>query len=262
MGPEHPIEDLADDRFLAPVVGHPVLPCGVRRDALTRAWRRRSARGRRGARSANRAACGGGPPPGCRARRRARCARGSIATSRRCSCQPGSRRRSRNPTASSAGHVRRLGAGIGDGHVDVDDRLGRQTGDAGRARRARRRGRGHRGRRGCARPAGRTGPATPGPDSTISIGRARRVGADPLDAVGIAVDVAGDLLGGRHRRASVGRRAARKMGNRWRRMWVVAPDAVLTRSSYVRTCQHTRAKELRHGAVHGRARHRGRRQRR
>ena len=51
----------------------------------------------------------------------------------RCSCQRGSRTRRTKPAPLERRHVRRLVAGVGDGQVDVDDRLGGEIRDARRA---------------------------------------------------------------------------------------------------------------------------------
>src|SRR5215207_6450095 len=102
------------------------------------------------------------------------------------------------PGRFEVGHLRRLVAWIGDGHVDVDYRL---RGEAGRARRSDVLDSERPVAQGTADPRRQHlelgGPGWVGLNDLD--GPWRRVGADPLDAFGIDVEVASDLLGGPHR---------------------------------------------------------------
>jgi hypothetical protein len=112
VGPEHPVVDLADDRFLVAVVVHPGAATGTGVDlaggcalglgvplAVVPVLQSRNIRCR--------TTSGQSGPKTCR------CVRGLSCRSNRCSCHHGSRTVWTNPTASSAGTYAVSSAGSG-----------------------------------------------------------------------------------------------------------------------------------------------------
>ena len=128
--------------------------------------------------------------------------RGYAETSRRCSCQFGSRMRSVEPGRHEVRDVRRLVTVVGDGEVDVDHRLRRQARDARRSDVLEGEDRGRRGRHGCARRAPRRPPATTGRVRRRLIGRTSSGSPTQIDVLACAVQVPRDVLVRRHDRHS------------------------------------------------------------